>query len=366
MLTATALYKRYIHGPHKLAARVDLLAGPGGGVLAYDVPIFGGSIDANLTHRVTRTGTFTVGPEWWPTSDTSPLTPYQTVARIRAGARYGDGSEELFPIIVGRVGDVTRGADGRVTARVDDLAADVVGYPFEQPRVSENVPVLTQMQRLITEALPSAVFGTNDVDAAVLTPKLVWDEDRGDALDKLGEALSGRWYELGDGSFVVRRYPYDVGTSVQDIFDDEPGGLLISGVPTLTRDGAANSVTVVVERYDGSTPFRTTARDASPTSPTRFDGPFGRVGQLIKVQTPLTEGQATQYAKAQLTASTALSSRWEVTCVPDYSLEPGDTVRLQSRGVRSTQLIDRISYPLAAGTMGMSTRAYVRASAIVS
>lgn len=363
MLLSSAVYKDAIHAPHRLAFEVDLYAGPGGPLLENNVPIFGGSITANLTHRVTRTGSFNLGPEFWPMTATDPLTPYQTVANIRAGITYGDGSTEMFDVITGRAGEVTRNADGSVTARIDDLAADVIGYLFENPRNSENINVLLQIRRLIQEALPSATFGTDDVDDPnAITPRLTWDEDRGKALDDLAETLGARWFALGNGDFVVRAYPYDVGTIVQTIVDG-PGGLLVDGAPSITRDGAANSVTVVVERFDGGTPFRVRARDNSPTSPTMFDGPFGRVSKIIKVQTPLTVGQATTYARAQLSASTALSSQWRVAMVPDFTLEPGDTVRLSSRGVTETQVIDSITYPLGPGTMGLSTRAFVRAQA---
>lgn len=365
MLPASATYKTALHASHKLAFEVDLYAGPGGALLASNVPIFGGSVTANLTHRVTRSGTFSVGPEWWPTSPTDPLTPYQTVANIRAGMRYGDGSTEMFDIITGRVGDLSRTGAGDVTARIDDLAADVVGFQFEQPRNSENVTIVSQIQRLITEVLPTATFGTNDVDETAMTPKLTWDEDRGKALDDLAAAVGGRWYALGNGDFIVRRMPYDVGTVVQT-FEDSEEGLLVRGVPSLSRDRAANSVTLVVERFDGGTPFRVTARDNSPTSPTRFGGPFGKVSQIIKVQTPLTLGEATQAARDYLNAATALSSRWSADVVPDYSMEPGDTVRLRSRGVSSVQLIDSITYPLSPGTMTLSTRAYVRAQATLT
>lgn len=361
MLPSSATYQQAIHKPHKLAFEVDLYAGPGGALLENNITIFGGSISAALTHRVTRSGTFSVGPEFWPLLATDDLTPYQTVANIRAGIEYGDGSREMFDVITGRVYDVTRNEDGDVTARVDDLAADVIAFRFEQPRNSENITVLQQIRRLIQDALPSATFGTDDVTDAP-TPKLTWDEDRGKALDDLSEALGGRWYTLGNGDFVVRAYPYDVGVVVQDILDG-PGGLLTAGAPSITRDGAANSVTVVVERFDGGTPFRVTARDNSPTSPTRFDGPFGRVSEIVKVQTPMTIGQATTYARARLNASTALSSQWRVSMVPDFSLEPGDTVQLESRGVRGVQLIDSITYPLGPGTMSLGTRAYMRAQA---
>lgn len=361
MLSSSAVYKQAIHAPHKLAFEVDLYAGPGGALLENNVPIFGGSVSANLTHRVTRTGDFTLGPEFWPASATDPLTPYQTVANIRAGIEYGDGSREVFDVITGRVGDLSRNADGSVSARVDDLAADVLAFKFEQPRNSENVTVLQQIRRLIQEALPSATFGTDQVDnPGAMTPKLTWDEDRGKALDDLAETLGARWYALGNGDFVVRAYPYDVGTVVQTV-SDGPSGLLVSGTPSITRDGAANSVTVVVERFDGGTPFRVNARDNTPGSPTLFGGPFGQVSMIIKVQTPLTVGEATVYARTQLNAATALSSQWRADMVPDYTLEPGDTVRLVSRGVNEVQLIDSITYPLSPGTMSLGTRAYVRA-----
>lgn len=361
MLTSTALYKQAIHAPHKNVFEADLYAGPGGALLENNIPVFGGTLTANLTHRVTRTGSFTLGPEWWPGQDaTAALTPYQTVANIRGGIEYGDGSRELFDLVTGRVGAVTRNDDGTVTARVDDFAADVVDYRFQEPRNSENVSVVTQIQRLIRDVLPSATFGTNDVTDAP-TPKLTWGEDRGQALDALAEALGARWYALGNGDFVVRLYPYDVGTVDQTV-SDGPQGLLVSGAPTLSRNGAYNSVTVVVERFDGGAPFRVTATDGVAGSPTRFGGPFGRVTQVVKVQTPMTLGQATTYARKLLNASTALSSTWTATMVPDFTLEPGDTARLDSRGVRGTQLLDSVTYPLFdKGTMGLGTRAYVRA-----
>jgi hypothetical protein len=366
MLLSSAVYKQAIHGPHELAFEVDLYDGLGN-LLADSVPIFGGTVSANLTHRVTRVANFEVGPEWWPGDNpAAPLTPYQTIAHVRGGIRYGDGSREMFDLIRGRVGSVERDDDGKVQVRVDDLAADVIGVRFEQPQNSENVTVLAQIRRLIQDAYPAATFGTDDVDSpGTMTPKLTWDDDRGKALDDLAEAVGARWYCLGNGDFVVRRYPYDVGTPVQDVFDRD-AGLLVSGRASLTRDGAANSVTVIVERFDGGTPFRVTARDGTAGSPTLYGGPFGMVTLPIKVQTPLTVGQATTYARAQLNASTALRSRWGVAMVPDFTLEPGDTIRLESRGVRSTQLIDTITYPLSPGTMALGTRAYVRAQATLA
>lgn len=359
MLTSTTAYKLGLHRPHQREFRVDLYSADGT-VLRRSVKPVAGSVTANMDEHVTRSAELVLTADLWGGTDPNAvLTPYQTVVKIFAGTDYG-GPTEVFQLIEGRVGEVTRNANGTVSCRVDDRAADVVGFQFEVPRNSvPSLPVVTQIRQLITEVLPTAVFGPDDVSLSVLTPKLTWDENRGDALDTLAGALGGRWYQLGNGSFVVRLLPYDVGTPVATIADGEDG-LLFDAQISLTRDDTANSVTVVVERADGGAPFRVNARDSSPTSPTRFDGPFGRVSKIIKVQTPLTNGEATAMARRELNAATALSSRWNVSCVADYTLEPGDTVRLTSRGDSSVQIIDRITYPLTTGSMTLDTRAFVR------
>ena len=85
-LYLTADMKALLRPRQQQAFTVDLLDGPGGAVLARDVPVFSGSITANLTHRVTRSGTFTVGPQFWPDENADGvLTPVSTVARVRAG-----------------------------------------------------------------------------------------------------------------------------------------------------------------------------------------------------------------------------------------------------------------------------------------
>ncbi len=349
MLPSTTLYKSVLYGPHHRAATVDVFD-IDGNTLALDVPVVDGTVTANLTNRVTRVATFTLSDEWYPRLPTDPLSPYQSVVKIRAGTRYGDGSSETFPIFMGRVYDVTRNENGSVTFRADDLAADVLAYRFEQPQASSSVPftnVVTEIRKLILEALPQATFGTDDVPLSDVPP-LVWDEDRGQALDDLAEAVGGRWYALGDGSFVVRQFTYGTSPAVQE-FADGPQGLMLSAITAQTRDGAANSVVVVSERLDGSEPIRVIARDLRTGSPTRFAGTYGKVSQVIKVQTPLSQIEAQTLARTQLTAAVALTEQWNTEVVPDYTLEPGDTVRLRYRGLMADQIIDTIDYPLMTG-----------------
>lgn len=343
MLTSTPLYKASLHGPHQRVAYVDV-HDIDGNVRARAVPILDGEVTANLTQRVTRQATFALSEEWFPNSPDDALAPEAAVARVYAGTRYGDGSEEVFPVFTGRVNSPQLAADGRATFQCDDLANDVIGFRFEAPETAKAPLIRDEIRRLILDALPQAVFGAFTVPDA-RTPPLAWDEDRGQALDDLAEALGGRWYALGDGAFVVRPFSYALGPIVATLTDGI-GGLVSTADIDRTRNGSANSIVVVSERTDGTEPVRVIARDVTPGSPTQFGGPYGRVSQIIKIQTPLSATEAQTLARTQLAAATALLEQWTTSTVPDYTLEPGDTVRLTHRGRQADQIIDSITYPL--------------------
>ena len=356
MLTATAVYKTAIRGSHSRRTRVDVYDALGN-VRALDVPIIDGHVDASLTSRVSRTASLTLSEEWFPDTFDDVFSPERAVLRIRSGIRYPDGSEELFPVFTGRVTDASLSADGTVSIDAADRALDVVDFRFEAPRNSEvGISTLTQIERLIAECVAGAVFGPHDVTDAPV-PQLTWDEDRGQAVDDLASALGGRWYSLGDGTFVVRAFPYDDGTVLQTV-DDGPEGLATGAQKSRSRNGVVNSVTVVSERMDGTDPVRSTQRNTVAGSATEYGDLFGRVSIITKVQTPLTNAEAQVLARGQLNSLTALQEQWSVSMVPDHSLEPGDTVRLAWRGRSAVQVIDSLTYPLTLGAMSIQTRAF--------
>lgn len=362
MLTASAQYRAALPFPHRRETRVEVYHD---GVRVMDnLPIVDGRVTASLTARVTRQLGLTVDPQYFPVLDTDLLSPTRAVLKVSTGIGYPDGTREIFPVFVGRVRDIARDGRGGVSLTASDLAQDVIDARFEQPRPSNaGVFITAQIQTLITEALDSATFGTNDVPQAT-TPILVWDEDRGQALDDLAQAVRGRWYALGDGSFVVRAYPYSVSTPVLAIRDGF-GGTLKDASVRKSRSGVYNSVTIRSERMDGSAPIRATARDSSPSSPTFYGPLYGKVAQIVKVQTPLTLADAQALAAATLSASSALSEQWEAECVPDATMEPGDTITITSRGITGTQIIDNWSLPLLPGpAMRLGTRSSVVAPII--
>lgn len=357
MLSSSATYGAALAGPHKRRTIIDSYDALGN-VLARDIPFESGAVSANLTRRVTRTANIRFPAEWWPEDHTYPLAPERAILRIRSGIEYPSGLYEVLPVFVGRVQEPTRNEDGTVSLTAQDRAADVVAARFENPRRATRPTILDQIETLIGEEVDGATFGPHDV-ADAPTPQLTWDEDRGQALDDLAAALGGRWFQLGDGSFVVRSYAYDDGTPVAD-YRDGPGGLVSRARVSRSRQGVASAFTVVSERFDGTNPVRVTARNTVSGSPTEYGPLFGRPTQVQKVQTPQTASEATRTARAGLNSSTALTNQWQTVMVADHRLECGDTVRLSYRGLTSVQIVDSITYPLDLGDMRVVSRAFAQ------
>lgn len=343
MLPSSPPYRGVLATPHKRYFRIDV-TDINGEVRASDLRPFTGDVTASVTNRVTRSAQFTLGPQWYPASSSDPLSPEFAVVHIQAGIQYGDGSVEAFPIFTGRVDTARLAPSGETVIDCYDLAQDVVSFNFEQPRTTTNAMTLAEIEALITEALPQAVFGTHTVTDTP-TPMLTWDSDRGQALDDLAQSVGGRWYPLGDGTFVVRPFSYDLGPVVAT-YTDGPQGVVTGAEIARSRAGAFNSIIVVSERTDGSDPIRVPARITDPANPLLFTGRYGKVNQILSVSTPLSQSQAQTMAQTQLSASSALREQWTWTMIPDMTLELGDTVGAAYRDRTDVQIVDQIVYPL--------------------
>lgn len=362
MLTSSAAYKLALPQTHRRVSRFTARRPDGTLLTTEPLPIGGGQISAQLASRVTRTATFTASDEWFPVFETDPLSPAQAIVSIEAGIAYPTGEQEMFPVFTGRVYSATRDAEGQVTFRADDLAADVIAADFEQPQNSQpGDSIVAEIRRLILDGYPYATFGDDDVvDADV--PSLSWDDDRGKACDDLAVVAEGRWYALGNGDFVVRRYAYPEAVPVSRLRDGS-AGTLSSARAEVTADGAFNSVVVTAERLDGGEPIRVVERNVNQSSPYRWDGPFGRRVKKVRLQSAATYADAQRAARSELAASTALTRQWTLNCVPDMTLEPADVIEVRWRGVRDIQVIDSITYPLSpTQLMTISTRSGVEMS----
>lgn len=370
-------YRRALAGSYEPVSRVEVWrAGvkveelaywlrPGAGNLVRNTPVFiGGSVRATLQSRVARTLDLTV-PEWlYPFKVTDLLNPYGTQLRVFRGIRYGDGGLDEFPVFVGPILSVKPSGGGTARVSAADLSSDVIRAGFSAPsRAQIGANVLDEFERLVAEGLPGATFGASDAFAEVV-PELSYDVDRGASLDGIAKAASAFWYPLADGRFVMRRVPWTVNVVTMPLpMTDGPGGTVLSAYPDRSSDSVFSRITVTVERADGGEPLSATADDLDPTSPTFIGGPYGVKAGKVQLNQAATPATVFTAARTILARSRSLTESWQITCVPDASIELGDPLDLAYRGslaepVRALQLVAGYTMPLdLEGVMSIDGRA---------
>jgi hypothetical protein len=327
-------------GSHEMDVRVDVYLG---GTLIYgDLPIRGGTVDATLGTRAGRRASFGVDRR---------LLPFVTPMGARVLIRTGIGNMEMVPIFEGRIDSVPDDHTGAVGVECVGRGQDVQDARFESPyAIAAGVSLLGQLTNLL---ITGTYLGSVEVQGVVqdkLSSVLVYEEDRGAACDDIARALQVIWSEGRAGQFRIFPNPFAalVQPPAAALLRDGANGVLVSITRTTSRTLISNSVTVVVERTDGSAPVRATARDNTPSSPTYWSGPFGRQNSIVKTQAPLSQADAAQLAGRLLAQSLALQRSWTIS-VPHYPLlDPGDVIAVQWNNEVSAQVIESITYPLTA------------------
>jgi hypothetical protein len=327
-------------GSHEMDVRVDVYLGA---TLIYgDLPIRGGAVDATLGTRAGRRALFAVDRRYLP---------YVTPLGARVLIRTGIATMEMVPIFEGRIDSVPDDHTGSVEVVCVGRGQDVQDARFEVPyAISAGVSLLGQLTNLL---ITGTYLGSVEVQGVVqdkLSSVLVYEEDRGSACDDIARALQVIWSEGRAGQFRI--FPNPFAALVQPpavvLLRDGVNGVLASITRTTSRTLISNSVTVVVERTDGSEPIRATARDNTPTSPTFWSGPFGRQNSIVKTQAPLSQADAAQLAGRLLSQSLALQRSWTIS-VPHYPLlDPGDVIAVWWNNEVSAQVVESITYPLSA------------------
>jgi hypothetical protein len=334
---------------HQMSVRVELITA---GMSSGPVPFIDGTITATFTSQVTRTGNLRV-----PLSivESGMLNPLTDQCVILTGI---PGIIET-PVFTGRVVSYSKTSDQVVTVQLADTSRDIVRARFEQPwRAVTGATAGSEMVRIVAD-----VSGEIAIDVSrtpdIINPYVVWEEDRGKALDDLASAMSCIWQGDRYGGLVAYPNPYstsDTPPSAATLMTG-PGGTITSITEVVSSENMANSVTVVVERTDNSPPIRVTARDTNPSSPTRWGGPFGKQNIIRKTHNPLTEAAAKFIAFRILNQSLALFRSWQITTPHFPLLDPGDVVTVHWNNSITAQVVESITYPLEAidGTT-LSTR----------
>lgn len=362
------LYRRALAAPHTAYVLVEVLDGlgnvlpvpranqaPDGGLLFLE----GSAVSATLSSRVSRTLTLVVDESLYPEEPDDLLNPYGNRLRVTRGVVFADGNRYAWTVFTGRIQQAVLAPDGTCVVPAADRGFEVAEAGFVVPENSQTgATVSAEFVRLVSDALPDAVFGASDVfDLTV--PALTWNSDRAGALEEISTSAGAFWYALANGDFVQRRYAWTVASPPLLTLSDGPGGVLM-GSPSRDRDGVFNSISVSGERADGSAPVFAFAEDVNPDSATYVLGPFGRRNRHISLQTPQTQGSAQSAANDYLRRSVGLFETWRWFQPVDAALELGDVVALDAYGRTGIiQVVSGFTIPLDMEGM-MSVQAHAQ------
>ena len=367
------LYRRILAAGVKPVAWIDVFDGAGNlldtiqygqvGKNSSGKMIFmSGSVSATLTNRVTRQFDFTVHETLYPVNDDDLLAPYGNAVKAYLGIEMGDGNTQYtWQVFGGRISRTRLSANGVVTVSCYDRAADVLDNGFTAPFSSSvGIRVDTQMRELISDGYPQATFGPSDSFGQTM-PLLTWDSDRGAPLDEMAQTLGAFWYPLANEQFVIRRIPWTIAGSPVVTLSDGDDGIIVDYGVERDRTNVYNVITTTGERADGTTPVYATAVDDNPASPTYSRGNFGRRTRQTHLQTPQTTGSVQSAANDILRSSKALTESWDLSIIPDASLELGDVVDLAVAGRTGiTQVISGFVLPIdGSGPMNLNLRSQV-------
>jgi hypothetical protein len=359
MWPSTRRFQLALSQSQQIITRIDAYRG---GVPLGTVDTSAGTINVTARNRVRRTADLTVPATLFPTDPaTSLLSPYGTYLQIFRGIDFGD-TQELIPVFYGRIDSVDDNDqfDATIDVRCSDQMADINDARFESPRaVPTGWPIIIAITDLIGEACPGAGIDiTPGVDRTSQIPSgLMWDTDRGKAIDDLAQSIGAEVFAKPDGRFQIRNVP-TLNDPASWTVNEGAHGTLVTAGRTVSREGVYNVVVTIVERANGDPPIRYVAEDLNPASPTYVGGVFGRVPRFLRNPLVTTPEQAQIAGTALLARSIGATRTRNITCIPNPAAEAGDVITAVVAGVGETHIADEFALPIHGdgGAMTVGTR----------
>lgn len=312
------------------------------------LPVGGGSVSADAKAGVRRTAELNVDPTLLDKVTAGTISPYGYYVKLYRGVRYRTGAVELVCIFTGRIEQIDLSLrELRVTC--SDLNADVIDAKFTEVwPVARGVQIRQAMKDIILNVKASFVVNLDTADTTVTTVKDQYEQDRQGALDALADQIGVEWFADMNGVFHIRDLPaLALGQQPQWIIDTGSQGVLISRAASLSRTGVHNAVIVAGESLNGL-PVVGSWFDLEPTSPTRWDGPYGKVPFLADPkENILSKPQADRVATRIGTTMVAPARSVDIECVPNPQVQLNDLIEVKTgQGLDGLYFISALTVPL--------------------
>jgi len=343
MFTVTAAQQAALMSSHEMSLTVSVLRGS---AWLADIGIVSGNISATYATQGGRDGSITVDRG---VIDLGLLNPMSDEVYIRTGI---PGFLDV-PIFTGRVDTHDKDETGNVVVPLLSRGGEAIRAAFETPWAAiDGNQARSEIQRVLQNVNASWAVDVSRAAETTIGSGLVWEDDRGQALDQLARGASLIWQPDRTGGFTVYTNPYSVGPSLAGsdtlIFRDGVGGTVVNVEDAKSREGIFNSVTVVAERFGNQVPIRVTVRDNGLTSPTLWGGLFGKQNLVVKSQIPIDINGAADLATRILQQSLSLQRTWTITMPHFPLLDPGDVFALFYENETTVQVVEAIDYSISA------------------
>ncbi|TXS19578.1 DUF5047 domain-containing protein [Streptomyces sp. ms191] len=317
-----------------------------------------GSVPVDRGSQCRRTCAVTVtDPSIIPRTAADKIATYGARLRLSRGVSYSDGTQELVPLGVFRVDEVSGDVDdGPVSINGKSLECIVQDDKFTTPYRASGTAVAA-ITALIQRSIPDAVVINLATDASI-GPR-TWDveADPWAAAVELAAAIGAEVYCDANGDFVIAELPdLSTATPVWTISAGE-GGAYVSANRGMTADGVYNGVLARGENTETNTaPVSSLVVDNDSGSPTYWSGPFGHRPKFYTSSTLTTTNACTAAATLLLRASQAPNASADISSLPNPALEPGDVVRVTyPDGSKELHQVARFTVALGGGAFTIET-----------
>lgn len=326
-----------------------------------EIPITGGNVKfkADATIRATLDLT-TTAP--WPRRASDLLAPYGNEIYVERGLAYGNGQREFVGLGYFRIDtpEQDETPDGEITITGQDRMAGIVDGRFLAP--VQFAATLTNGQ--VVEQLIWGVYFFAGIiewdDTAVrddtVNRSVIAEDDRVGTLKEFLTSLGKVGYWDHRGIFVIKTPPSTLGDPVWTV-DAGEQGVLVQMSRALTREGVYNAVVATGEASDTTAPARAVAYNLDTTSPTYWNGRFGKVPRFYSSPFITSDSQAASAAAALLRQQLGLPYQVELESIVNPALEPYDVLGVRyprssrNRSLRTEKhIVDEVTIPLVEGT----------------
>jgi hypothetical protein len=355
-------FLRTLLGSHRVFARAKILVSFQSGTqpTGSEIPIVDGNVRADASADVRSSVELaTDGNGTWPTRTDGLLAPYGNELFCERGIDYGNGTVEVVSLGYFRIDRTSQddGPNGVIRLGGSDRMAGIIDARLTEPvQFPAGTSVEDVFDQLVHEVYPLAEIEYDFVaSGSTFDTAHIAEEDRYGFLKDVAQSRGKIMYWDYRGILKVESPP-DPDVPVYTINSGTLGNMVRLS-RTLSRQGVYNAVVARGEAVEGSDPVTALAVDDNVTSPTYWNGRFGRVPRFYYSSFLTSYSQAYAAAQSILRRATGLPYSIGLETVPNPALEPYDPVQILMPDSTDVHVIDSLTIPLTSqGTMSGATR----------